>query len=313
MTKKTLYFASAYYLSTRHEQLVVQQKDNEPKTGLKSESKVERSIPIEDIGFLILDHPQLSLSHVATQKLMSYNVAVIYCDEKHLPNAMLLPFEAHQTQNERFRQQLCITEPNQKQLWKQTIEFKIQNQAAVLYNTQGTSGKLQKLAREVASGDTSNREALAARYYWSQLFGDYVPNFQRDRHGTYPNNLLNFGYAILRAATARALVGAGLNLTLGINHHNRYNAYCLADDIMEPYRPFVDMQVMEIVGIEYPNFSENLSVAHKQKLLSILTTDTDFGEMTSPLMIALQRTANSLVKCYAGELRKLNYPTIPKH
>ena len=303
MLKKTLYFASAYYLSTRLEQLIVQQKDSETKT--------ERSFPIQDIGFLILDHPQLTLSHASAQKLIANNVAVVYCDEKHLPAAMLLPFDAHQTQNERFRQQLDVSEPSRKQLWKQTIEMKITNQAAVLSAVKGTAGTMPRLIREVASGDSTNREGVAARYYWSQLFTDYVPDFQRDRYGIYPNNLLNYGYAILRAATARALVGAGLNITLGINHHNRYNAYCLADDMMEPYRPFVDLQVAEIVALEAPYFSENISAAHKQKLLSILAADTDFGEMKSPLMIALQRTAVSLQKCFAGEIRKLNFPEIP--
>jgi CRISP-associated protein Cas1 len=300
MLKRTLYFANPYYLSTRNEQLVVQQKE-------KNDATKERTMPIEDIGFLVIDHPQVSISHVATQKLVANNVAVIYCDEKHLPTAMLIPFEAHQTQNERFRQQIEITEPLRKQLWQQTIIAKIENQATVLEHFKGDSGGLRRMSKQVMSGDSTNREGVAARYYWSQLFNDYVPDFQRDRYGVYPNALLNYGYAILRAAMARALAGTGLNCTLGINHHNRYNAFCLADDMMEPYRPFVDRQVAEMVCIESPDFPSELSTAHKQKLLGILAADTNFGEMTSPLMISLHRTAVSLQKCFAGEVRKLQF------
>ncbi len=302
MLKKTLYFANPYYLSTRNEQLLIRQKECEVQT--------ERSVPIEDIGFLLLDHPQVTISQVATQKLIHHNVAVIYCDEKHLPSAMLLPFDGNDRQNERFRLQLETTEPLRKQLWQQTIKAKIENQAIVLEQIKGSSGKLRTMVKETISGDSTNREAVAARYYWSQLFKDYVPDFQRDRYGDYPNNLLNYGYAILRAATARAIVGVGLHCTLGINHHNRNNAYCLADDLMEPYRPFVDRQVAEIVALEHPNFSTELSQAHKQRLLGLLANDTDFGEMRSPLMIALQRSATSLLKCYEGEIRKMSYPII---
>jgi CRISP-associated protein Cas1 len=305
MLKRTLYFANPFYLSTRNEQLLVQEKE-----GSSQPQKPIKTIPIEDIGFLLIDHPQVTISHSTTQKLVANNVAVIYCDEKHLPTAVLLPFEGNSIQNERFRAQLEVSEPLRKQLWQQTIKAKIENQATVLEQMTGQQGNLLKLQKEVASGDTTNREAVAAKYYWGHLFKDYIPDFQRERFGVYPNNLLNYGYAILRAATARAIVGVGLHCTLGINHHNRNNAFCLADDLMEPYRPFVDRQVAEIVTIEHPCFSEELSMAHKQKLLSLLATDTDFGEMKSPLMIALHRTAVSLLKCYEGELRKLSFPTV---
>lgn len=302
MLKRTLYFANPYYLSTRNEQLIIRKKESDVQN--------ERSIPIEDIGFLLLDDPQVSISQVAIQKLIFHNIAVIYCDEKHLPSAMLLPFEGNDRQNERFRLQLETSEPLRKQLWQQTIKAKIENQAIVLEHHKETSGRLRTLIKEVASGDSSNREGVAARYYWSKLFNDYITDFQRDRYGNYPNNLLNYGYAILRAATARAIVSVGLHCTLGINHHNRNNAFCLADDLMEPYRPFVDNQVAEIVAIEHPKFVEEISQAHKQKLLALLANDTDFGEMRSPLMIALQRSATSLLKCYEGEIRKIAYPII---
>jgi CRISP-associated protein Cas1 len=307
MLKRTLYFGNPYYLSTRNEQLVVQNKTID-KTN--SEPPKEKIIPIEDIGFLVIDHPQVMMSHVVTQKLIAQNVAIIHCDEKHLPSAMLLPFDAHQTQNERFRLQINVTEPLRKQLWKQTIEAKITNQAAALSMVTGNEGILPNLAANVKSGDGDNREAVAAKYYWSKIFAEHIPDFQRERFGEYPNSLLNYGYAILRAATARALVGAGLHCTIGINHHNRYNAFCLADDMMEPYRPFVDIQVAEMVMLEAPHFSKELAQAHKQRLLSVLSHDCDFGETKSPLMIGLQRSAISLLKALEGENRKLNFPNI---
>jgi CRISPR-associated protein Cas1 len=162
-------------------------------------------------------------------------------------------------------------------------------------------------ANDVRSGDPDNLEARAAVYYWKSLFG-HIPGFIRDREGTAPNNLLNYGYAILRAVVARSLVASGLLPTFGIHHHNRYNAYCLADDIMEPYRPYVDHLVYDIT--EQYGVDVELSKDIKAELLSIPTLDVVIGDKQSPLMVAASQTTASLYKCYNGELRKIAYPEI---
>lgn len=160
-------------------------------------------------------------------------------------------------------------------------------------------------ANDVRSGDPENLEARAAVYYWRNIFADY-PDFVRDREGIPPNNLLNYGYAILRAVIARSLVGSGLLPTLGIHHHNRYNAYCLADDIMEPYRPYVDQLVIDII-----NHNDDVSVITKElkmQLLGIPMLDVVVNSKRSPLMIATQQTTASLAKCFAGEARHISFP-----
>ncbi len=297
--KLTLFFSKPYYLKTELEQLIIVSKTE----------KTEVSRPIEDLGFIVLDHPQLLISYAAIQKLTANNVAIIYCDTKHLPTAMLLPLNGHQTQNERFRHQINASEPLKKQLWAQTIRAKITNQALVFQKYNLEAATLFRKAKEVQSGDVTNREAVAARYYWERIFEPEVEFFQRERYGNPPNNLLNYGYAILRTATARALVGVGLLCTLGIHHHNRYNAFCLADDIMEPYRPFVDELVLQII-METAN--PTLTIDLKRQLLSILGEDTQFATSVSPLQLALNKTANSLVKCFMGESKKLVFPKIMK-
>ena len=302
MVKRTLLFSNPYHLHTRLEQLVISHK----------ESKQETSTPIEDIGYVVLDHPQLTVSYAAMQKLAANNVAVIYCDDKHLPASMLLSLDAHHTQNERFRQQLQVSEPLKKQLWKQTVEAKITNQALLLQKYGGNAQPLLRLAANVASGDTTNREGQAARIYWLHIFAPFIGPIERDRYGAPPNNLLNYGYALLRAATARALAGAGLLCTLGIHHHNRYNAFALADDIMEPYRPFVDELVIHSLLTGLPE--EDLTTRDKAHLLKIMAVDTQQPDGSfSPLMVALNTTAISLVQCFAGEKKKLVYPTVLEH
>jgi len=221
---------------------------------------------------------------------------------------MLLPLDGNTIQSERFRAQIDATEPLKKQLWQQTVKAKIANQAAVLQQWDIPNNYLKTSAQTVKSGDPDNNEAKAAAYYWSNLF-PAAWMFFRKREGPPPNNLLNYGYAILRATVARAIVGAGLLPTLGIFHRNRYNAYCLADDIMEPYRPFVDVIVRSI--IDETSAVEGLTQELKVKLLKLPTVDVLMGEETSPLMIAAQRTAASLAKCYTGEQRKILYPEMP--
>jgi CRISPR-associated protein Cas1 len=250
MIKKTLYFGSAVYLSTHNEQLVIKLPEVEKNDSLPKSFKEQSIItkPIEDLGVVVLDNRQITITHGVLEKLLENNVALITCDGRSMPVGLMLPLYGNTTQNERFRDQLDASLPLKKQLWQQTIQSKIRNQAAILKLTRNEEAKnMLAWANDVRSGDPENLEARAAAYYWKALFPS-ISDFTRNREGVPPNNLLNYGYAILRAVIARALVVSGMLPTLGIHHHNRYNAYCLADDIMEPYRPFIDELVISITG-----------------------------------------------------------------
>ena len=266
----------------------------------------ERTIPIEDIGVVVLDNRRITITSSVLEALLENNAAVITCDQRSMPVGLLLPLCGNTTQNERFRDQLDASVPLKKQLWQQTVRQKIQNQAYVLAQVTGKEEKgMNVWADNVRSGDPDNIEARVAAYYWRYLFPD-IPTFVRGREGEPPNNLLNYGYAILRAVIARALVGSGLLPTLGIHHHNRYNAYCLADDIMEPYRPYVDQLVIEIIR-KVDNYAL-LTKEIKMELLGIPMLDVVIAGKRSPLMIAAQQTTASLYKCFSGELRRISYP-----
>ncbi len=303
MIKRTLYFGNPAYLSLKLKQLVIRLPNAD---GEKQDDRVNtRTVPIEDIGVVILDHKQITVTQALLAELLDNNCAVITCDSRQLPVGLLLPLAGNSIQNERFRNQLDASLPLKKQLWQQTIEAKISNQAAMLkYTTGEVHNNMLKWSESVRSGDTDNMEARAAVYYWKTLFPDN-PFFVRDHEGGGANALLNYGYAILRAIVARALVGSGLLPTLGIHHHNRYNAYCLADDIMEPYRPYVDKIVVEILGDD-PD--AEITAATKIKLLNIPVTEVLIGGKRSPLMVAVSYTTSSLVKCFRGESRRLTYP-----
>ena len=270
MIKKTLYFGNPAYLSLRNAQLIIRlpevvDNDTLPEY-FKQVSEVSK--PIEDIGVIVLDHKQITITSGVLEAFLENNCAVLTCDSKSMPVGLLLPLHGNTTQNERFRQQLDASLPLSKQLWQQTVKAKIENQAAVLKECTGEEIKCMRVwAANVRSGDPDNQEARAAAYYWKNLFR--IEGFTRDRDGIPPNNLLNYGYAILRAVVARGLVASGLLPTLGIHHHNRYNAYCLADDIMEPYRPYVDRLVYSIVrqGGNYAELTKELKV----RLLTIPT------------------------------------------
>lgn len=308
MIKRTLYFGNPAYLSVRLEQLEIRLPEVEKNATLHEtfkESAVKR-IPIEDIGVVMLDHKQITITQGALGALLNNNVAVIICDEHRMPIGLMLPLEGNTTQSERFRHQIEASLPLKKQLWQQTIQAKILNQSAVLLCQRGVEcGNMEAWAKQVKSGDADNLEGRAAAFYWQSLFGN-IEGFRRDREGVPPNNLLNYGYAILRAVVARSLVGSGLLPTLGIHHHNRYNAYCLADDIMEPYRPYVDKLVTEIVdsGADMSQLTTEL----KSKLLSIPILDVVVNGRRSPLMIGVGMTTASLYKCFSGESRKIAYP-----
>lgn len=308
MIKKTLCFSNPIYLSLRNAQLVLHIPEVENNKTLPEAIKkeAERTIPIEDIGVVILDNRRITITSGAMEALLENNCAVITCNQKSMPVGLLLPLCGNTTQNERFRSQLEASLPLRKQLWQQTIKQKILNQEHVLrINTAQETKCMRVWSNDVRSGDSDNLEARAAAYYWKNVFTTY-PNFVRDREGTPPNNLLNYGYAILRAIIARALVGSGLLPTLGIHHHNRYNAYCLADDIMEPYRPYVDQLVLDIIqcNLEISDITRDL----KMQFLGIPMLDVVINGKRSPLMIAAQQTTASLAKCFAGEIKRISYP-----
>jgi CRISPR-associated protein Cas1 len=295
MIKRTLFFGNPAYLSTKNEQLVVAYPNDEhpPKT-----------VPIEDIGVVVLENQQITITNGLLEKLIHNNVAVINCDQYHLPIGLLMPLSGHTEQTERFRNQIAASVPLKKNLWQQTVTAKISNQGALLHEKGIPMRKMELWAKEVTSGDALNHEARAAVYYWDKLF--VIDGFTRGQKGLPPNNLLNYGYAILRGITARAIVSSGMLPTLGIFHRNKYNAYCLADDIMEPYRPFVDLIVCHIMETE--DSIEELTTAIKKQLLEIASIDVNIDGKRSPLMVAMSRTTNSLNECFEGKARKILYP-----
>ena len=308
MIKRTLYFGNPAYLSLKKEQMLVRLPEVEKNVTLPEHFKKEAvaTFPVEDIGVVVLDHKQITITQGLIEKLLSNNCALITCDSRRMPTGLMLPLDVNTIQSERFKDQINASIPLKKQLWQQTVKAKIENQAFVLNkSTDEVVKNMLVWSENVRSGDPDNYEARAAVYYWSNLFVD-IDGFTRHREGIPPNNLLNYGYAILRAVIARSLVGSGLLPTLGFYHRNKYNAYCLADDVMEPYRPFVDKLVFEIVksGVDISEISKDI----KAQLLSIPVLDVHINGKRSPLMIAARQTTASLYQCYSGEIRKVKYP-----
>ena len=297
MIKKTILVENKSAITTKNQQLV-----------LKSEIR-ESTIPIEDIGFLVLDHPEIYLSIPAMNLIVENNTAIIICGSNHLPNGMFLNLNSHHIQQEIFKNQIEASVPLKKQLWQQTIIEKIRNQGELLAKITENKNTFDFLASKVLSGVTSKMEGVAAQQYWRNfpLPNHEIDGIKRERYGDYPNNFLNYGYAILRAATARALSGSGLLNTLGIHHKNKYNAFALADDIMEPFRPIVDEKVFDIMK-RYQE--QELNTAIKAELLQILTQTVYFKEEKSPLMVGLQKTASSLQQCFTGNRKKIKYPKL---
>lgn len=297
MLKRTILIENKTSISTKNLQLV-----------LKSEIR-ESTIPIEDIGFIVLDHAEIYLSIPAMNLMIENNTAIIVCGNNHLPNGMFLNLNSHHIQQEIFKNQIEASTPLKKQLWQQTIIEKIKNQGELLERLSANKNQFEYLAAKVLSGDTSNMEGVAAQHYWKYF---PFPNqekegIKRERFGDYPNNFLNYGYAILRAATARAISGSGLLNTLGIHHKSKYNAFALADDIMEPFRPIVDEKVFHIMQ-RYDE--QELNTLLKSELLQILTQTVYFKEEKSPLMVGLQKTASSLQQCFTGNRKKIKYPKL---
>ena len=292
MLKRTLVFSNPITLSLRNCQLVLAYKDD-PNN--------KQTIPIEDIGVILIDHQQVSITIPLMNALVEGNVQVVVCNDHGMPSAMLQSFEGNNLQGEILRNQIGVGEVLKKQIWKQIVEAKIKNQS-VLLNKVGRNGSILKpYYQNVKSGDTDNREGIAARIYFSELFGEL---FVRDRSLSGINLLLNYGYTILRAATARSLVSSGLLPAIGIFHHNRSNAFPLADDIMEPYRPYVDEIVYDLAMQGRLELTKN----NKADLIKVLYADTQFVKVTRPLSVGLSLTSASLAKCFAKEQIKLSLP-----
>lgn len=308
MIKRTLYFENPAYLSLSQSQLKVKIPEVEKNLPKEFSERFTNSIPIEDIGVVVLDNPQITITQGALQALNRNNCAVIVCDNNKMPYGLLLPLTNNTLQGERYRHQINASLPIKKQLWQQTVQSKILNQASLLNSKCNiVVSNMTKWAKDVKSADSTNLEARAAVYYWSNIFPIGL-TFTRERYGPPPNNLLNYGYSILRSIIARALVGTGLLPTIGIHHRNKYNAYALADDIMEPYRPFVDSVVLEIIksGVDYSQLSKDIKV----KLLSIPLLDVKINDLNRPLMIAASITTSSLLKCFTKETTKISFPKI---
>lgn len=298
MIKRTIYIGNEAHLSTKNQQLLV----NYP------EENETKKVPVEDIGIIVLDHYAITISHTLMGRLLENNAALITCSSNHMPQGLLLNLEGHSIQQERFQYQINASEPLKKQLWQQTVKAKIGNQAALLGKADIAVDNMYYWQKQVRSGDPDNLEGRASAYYWKHLFTHELDGFKRGRFEEEPNNLLNYGYAILRATVARSLVASGLLPTLGIHHHNRYNAYCLADDIMEPYRPYVDHLVLEIIDetAEYQELTREL----KAKLLQLPVKDVCINGQKAPLMNGVAVTTSSLYDCFSGKRKKLLYPEL---
>lgn len=296
MIKRTLCFSNPAYLSVKLNQLVISFPEKEEK----------KTIPIEDIGVVILDSPQITVTQTVLVKLLENNTAVVTCNSSHHPIGLQLCLDGNTLQSERFQKQISASEVLKKNLWQQTIQSKIYNQAMFLQELGIPIRNMLLWSRSVTSGDTKNHEARAAAYYWENLLQSH-DNFKRERFGEYPNNFFNYTYAILRAIVARNLVGSGLLPTLGIHHKNKYNAYCLADDIMEPYRPYADRLILETIQ-KYPD-TEDINKEIKSMLLTLPVIDVKINKQQRPLLVAVAETTASLAQCFAGKRRKIKYPT----
>jgi CRISPR-associated protein Cas1 len=304
MMKKTLYLSQPVNLHVNLGQLQFKLEDGTPK-----------SYPIEDLGVVLLDHPQITVTYTTLALLMQAGAVVVGCDEKRMPCGLMFPLEGNYLQALRMRTQADTPAPMRKRLWQQTVVAKISNQASLLAKKGLNASPLQYWAKEVKTDDSLNHEARAAAYYWEHLFTplphEKLQNFRRARDGAVPNHLLNYGYAILRALTTKAIVGAGLHPSLGIHHQNQYNAFCLADDLMEPYRPMVDFLVYELLEHHtQESLSCEITKTAKQHLLALPLKDVWMEGENSPLMVAIQRTATTLALCFAKEKKEVSFPVL---
>ena len=328
MIKRTIIICNPSFLKKHDEQLVIDQGEQ------------KSSIPIEDIGVLLLDHWQITITQGCITAILANDGIIISCDKSHHPDGVMIPVAGNAVHAETLRAQVESSLPFRKQLWQQTMKAKILNQAALLETplslergetaegggVSSIGDPLRHFAVKVRSGDPNNLEGRAAAYYWKHLFPP-ERKFKRERFGEPPNNLLNYGYALLRASVARGIVCSGLHPAIGIHHRNRYNAFCLADDLMEPYRPFVDSVVRTIVASRTsksettpssppPQGGENepleLTPDLKKQLLVILGNDVLMEGERKPLQLAVGRTCASFAQCLRKETNKILYPELPE-
>lgn len=294
MIKRIVEISNPSYLHLKNKQMVIERDGQEIG-----------NIPIEDLGVLILDHPAIVHTQGLLAACFEQNVAVLLCDGKHLPSAILLPLEGHTLHSKILRQQIAASEPTAKRIWQRIVQAKIREQAKVLQSAIGNSSPLNLYANKVKSGDPDNIEAQAARIYWQKLFG---ADFRRDQDAEGINAMLNYGYAVIRGAVARAIVGTGLHPAIGVHHRNQYNSFALADDLMEPLRPLVDIKVHEITKVlaEAPE----LTPQNKRAMLEILSWNCTLNERKMPLMVSLHLYAASVRKILAGEANEMDIPEI---
>lgn len=261
-------------------------------------------VPLEDLGVLVLSHPQAQVTSAVLQAVAMAGGAVLVCDAKHQPAGLLLPLQGHFIQAERMALQAAAPLPLKKRLWQQIIKAKVAAQAALLQQVRGKDEGLSILARQIRSGDAGNLEAQAARRYWKALFGD--PEFKRNREAPDENRFLNYGYAVLRAQVARSICASGLHPALGLQHHNRYSAFPLADDLMEPYRPFVDAVAVKL--LEHNDAETEMAREIRAELLGVLHTRVSLGGESLRLSHAVLKSAQSLASALTGKARKLQFP-----
>ena len=294
MTERVLDLSdTAAYLRVQLDQLVIERKD-EPKI----------TVPLREAAVIVFAHPQVTCTHAVLSGIMEHGGSVVTCNRQSLPVGLMLPIIAHSTQGERFLLQAAASAPTCKRLWKQIVQAKVQAQARLLSDLWQDDHGFGQLAGRVRSGDPDNIEAQAARRYWPVLFDD--PTFRRRREGEDQNRLLNYGYTVLRAIVARAICGAGLHPSLGLHHHNRYDPYCLAADLMEPYRPVVDAVVVHCVRTFGPDLP--LKRQAKQVLLGGIMARYRCGGEVRTLFDLASRTASSLAKVFLKEADRLFIP-----
>lgn len=295
MIRRTVEFSTpGTRLSVAHRQLVVERPDL-PKT----------TLPIEDLGVVIVDDVRATYTQSVFLELMQAGATVMVTGRDHLPAGMMLPLDAHHVQTERHRAQIETSLPVRKRAWQAIVRAKILQQATVLSHFTGEHGGLRPMARRVRSGDPENLEAQAAQRYWPRLFGK---TFRRQRGAEGVNALLNYGYAVIRAAVARAVVAAGLIPTLGVHHRHRANPFCLADDLLEPYRPYVDWRVRQLASEDGECVPDLAERATRAELLSLFSETIQVGGRREPLLLALHTSAASLCRTLTGGDRSLSLP-----
>ncbi len=294
MIKRIVDISEQAYLHTKHRQLLI---DKDGKTAGK--------VPIEDLAVLILQHPAIVITQSTIIACQKNKAAIVFCDERHLPYSVILPiYDGHTLHQKVIELQINTKKPVTKKIWKQIVQQKIIEQKKILSLTGTDARVLGRLALKVKSGDAGNHEAQAAQYYWPRMFGK---SFRRDYQAAGVNVLLNYGYAVIRALVARAVVASGLHPAIGIHHHNQYNALCLADDLMEPFRPWVDWIVYQIW---LKNKNTEIDKDTKQNMLGLLSETVHMHKKTMPMMTSCHYLVADFKRCLDGTLDNIQYPTL---